>query len=319
MSKRVLITGGFGYLGGRIAVEVTRDSNFKVRLASRRTKPAPAWLPAAETVAIDVLEPASLPAALRDVEAVVHLAAMNENECIADPAKGLRVNTFGTLNVLQAAIHAGVARFIYFSTAHVYGAPLAGHLIEATPPRPIHPYAITHHGAEDFVLAAHEEKKITGVVIRLSNGFGAPAHPEVDCWTLLVNDLCRQAVQTRKMVLRSSGLQQRDFIPLEDVGRAVGHLLGLTPEECGDGLFNLGSGTSWSIWEMTQWIAARCKVVLGFRPEVVRPGPDLHDRPPTLVYDCEKLLKTGLVLKGVVDQELDDTLRLCWKTWGQSK
>ncbi|MBI3804164.1 MAG: SDR family oxidoreductase [Nitrospirae bacterium] len=319
MSKRVLITGGFGYLGGRIAMELASSSNLKIRLGSRKAKPAPVWLPAAETAAIDVMEPASLPAALRDVEAVVHLAAMNENDCIADPGRALQVNTLGTLNLLRAAIAAGAARFIYFSTAHVYGAPLVGHLTEATPPRPIHPYAITHHAAEDFVLAAHDEKKITGIVIRLSNGFGAPTHPEVDRWTLLVNDLCRQAVQTRKMVLRSSGLQQRDFIPVEDVGRAVGHLLELTREECGDGLFNLGRGTSWSIWEMTQWIATRCKIVLGFRPEIVRPEPALHEQSPFLRYDCEKLRKTGFIPKGVVEQELDDTLQLCSQAWGRIK
>jgi len=72
-------------------------------------------------------------------------------------------------------------------------------------PRPVHPYAITHHAAEDFVLAAHDEKRLMGYVIRLSNGFGAPAHAGVDRWTLLVNDLCRQAVQTRQLILRSAG------------------------------------------------------------------------------------------------------------------
>ncbi|MCG3110378.1 MAG: SDR family oxidoreductase [Candidatus Manganitrophus sp. SB1] len=318
MSKRVLITGGLGYLGGRIAVALTREPNIRMRLGSRKVKSAPDWLPAAETVAMDVLERDSLSEAMRDVQAVVHLAAMNENECVADPGKAVLVNTLGTLNVLQAAIGAGVERFIYFSTAHVYGAPLVGHLTEATLPRPIHPYAITHHAAEDFVLAAHDEKKITGIVMRLSNAFGAPTHLDVDRWTLLANDLCRQAVQTRKTVLRSSGMQQRDFIPLEDVGRAVGHLLGLTREGCGDGLFNLG-GASSSIWEMTQRIAARCKIILGFHPEIVRPEPAVGEPVRALRYDCEKLQRTGFYLKGIVEQELDDTLVLCSKAWGQAK
>lgn len=318
MSKRILITGGFGYLGGRIAVALTREPNIRVRLGSRKAKSAPDWLPTAETVAIDVLERNSLSGAMRDVQAVVHLAAMNENECVADPGKAVLVNTLGTLNVLRAAINAGVERFIYFSTAHIYGAPLVGHLTEATLPRPIHPYAITHHAAEDFVLAAHDEKKITAIVVRLSNAFGAPTHSDVDRWTLLANDLCRQAVQTRKTVLRSSGLQQRDFIPLEDVGRAVGHLLGLTREACGDGLFNLG-GASSSIWEMTQRIAARCKVVFGFRPEIVRPEPAVGEQVRSLRYDCEKLQRTGFRLKGIVEQELDDTLVLCSQAWSQTK
>ncbi len=319
MNKRILITGGFGYLGGRIAVALTREPGLTVRLGSRKAKSAPEWLSEAETVAMDVLEPASLSAAMRDIQAVVHLAAMNENECLADPGKALLVNTFGTLNVLQAAMDTGVERFIYFSTAHVYGAPLVGHITETTLPRPIHPYAITHHAAEDFVLAAHHQEKITGTVLRLSNGFGAPTHPDVDRWTLLANDLCRQAAQTHKMVLRSNGLQQRDFIPLEDVGRAAGHLLGLSREECGDGLFNLGGGTSLSIWEMTQRIAARCKAVLGFTPEMIRPEPALGEQARSLRYNCEKLQGTGFRLKGVVEQELDNTLLLCSQTWSEAK
>lgn len=318
MSIKTLVTGGFGYLGGRIAVELMRVPGLTVRLGSRKVKLAPAWLSESETVAMDVLDPASLSAAMRDIQTVVHLAAMNENECMVDPGKAVLVNTLGTLNVLQAAVGAGVERVIYLSTAHVYGTPLAGHITESTLPRPVHPYAITHHAAEDFVLAAHDQGKITGTVLRLSNGFGAPTHPDVDRWSLLANDLCRQAVQTRKMVLRSSGQQQRDFIPLEDVGRAVRHLLGLSREKCGDGLFNLG-GSTLSIWEMTQRIAARCNAVLGFTPEIIRPDLALEEQTPSLRYDCEKFRGTGFRQTDVVEQELDHTLLLCSQTWCEAK
>jgi len=308
---RVLITGGFGYLGGRIAVELRREPGFMVRLGSRKPQRPPDWLPEAETVAMDVLEPKTLSAAVVGVQAVVHLAAMNENECVADPGKAVLVNTLGTLNVLQAAIDAGVERFIYFSTAQVYGAPLIGHITEETLPKSIHPYAITHRAAEDFVLAAHDQKKITGIVVRLSNGYGAPTHPDVDRWTLLVNDLCRQVVQTRKMVLRSSGMQQRDFITLSDVGKAVRHLLDLPRGNSGDGLFNLGGEASLSVWEMVRLIAARCQAVLIFSPEIIRPEPDPGEVGLDLVYGMDKLKQTGFRLLGDIDSEIDKTLRLC--------
>lgn len=312
MTGRILITGGFGYLGGRIAVELARKQEFTVRLGSRKVKSSAGWLPDAETVAMDVLEPGSLSEAMHDVHAVVHLAAMNENECIADPGKAVLVNTLGTLNVLRAAIDAGVERLLYFSTAHVYGAPLTGHISEKTLPRPIHPYAITHHAAEDFVLAAHSEGRIAGIVVRLSNGYGAPTYPDVDRWTLLVNDLCRQAAHTRKMVLRSSGMQQRDFIALEDVGIAVRHLLGLNREQCSDGLFNLGGEKSMTVWEMTQLIAVRCKSTLGFDPRVVRPESSSNAAPiQHLRYDCEKLRRTGFNPQGIMEGEIDRTLRVC--------
>ncbi len=319
MSKRVLITGGFGYLGGRIAVELANSTAWVVRLGSRKAQAAPSWLPQAESAVLNVLETGSLPAAMAGVQAVVHLAAMNENECVADPGRAVLVNTLGTLNVLQAAIDAGVKQFIYFSTAHVYGAPLVGNITEQTLPRPIHPYAITHHAAEDFVLSAHDHKKISAVVVRLSNGFGAPTHPDVDRWTLLVNDLCRQAAQTRKLVLRSSGLQQRDFITLADTGRAVRHLLGLSQKDCGDGLFNLGGNNSLSVWDMVQKIAQRCQQTLGYLPGIERPEPRVGEQVDSLSYHSEKLQKTGFMLQSNLDEEIDRTLLVCAQAWGHSE
>ena len=266
---------------------------------------------------MDVLDTSSLPAALTDVQTVVHLVAMNENECVTDPRGALSINTMGTLNVLQAAIDAGAKRFIYFSTAHVYGAPLVGNISELTLPRPIHPYAITHHAAEDYVLAAHDQKRITGVVVRLTNGFGAPMHPDVDRWTLLVNDLCRQAVRNRKLVMRSSGLQQRDFITLKDVGRAVMHLLAMRDADCSDGLFNLGGDKSVLVWDMVQKVAQRCEVTLGFSPEIERPLPQPNEKVATLNYVSNKLRNTGFALEGNIDEEIDNTLAICRSAWGR--
>jgi UDP-glucose 4-epimerase len=315
MSQTILITGGFGYLGGRIALAVANETSCQVRLASRKPCTAPSWLPQAQAVVMDVLDPESLKASLCGVKTVVHLAAVNENESAVNPEKALRVNTLGTLHLLQAAIAAGVERFIYFSTAHVYGAPLEGHISEQVVPRPVHPYAITHHAAEDFVLAAHDEKRICGYVIRLSNGFGAPAYAGVDRWTLLVNDLCRQAVQKRQLILRSAGLQQRDFITLHDVGRAVCHLLVLSREDSGDGLFNLGGEMSMSVWDMAQRIAKCCRETLGFDPKIERPVPGLGQDAPSLVYDIKKIKQTGFALEGDMDIEIKETLRICELAW----
>lgn len=316
MTDRVLITGGFGYLGGRIAFELGREPRFTVRLASRRPQGPPDWLPEAETVAMDVRELETLPATVRDVQSVVHLAAMNENECAADPAGAVLVNTLGTLNLLRAAIDAGVERFIYFSTAHVYAAPLVGHITEETLTRSIHPYAITHRAAEDLVLAAHDQHEITGTVLRLSNGFGAPTHPGINRWTLLVNDLCRQAAgDTRRIVLHSSGVQRRNFITLGDIGRAVRHLLSLPRRDSGDGLFNLGGDASSSVWEMARLITARCSTVLSYMAEIVRPEPHPGETGLELVYGSDKIKKTGFHLSGDADSEIDDTLRLCHESF----
>ena len=311
MSERVLITGGFGYLGGRIAVEIARQNSWQVRLGSRRNLNPPSWLPEAQTVCLDVMKPEIFDKALKGVHAVVHLAALNEAESREFPERALEVNTLGTIRLLNAAIRRKVRRFIYFSTAHIYGAPLVGQITESTVPRPMNPYACTHLAAERLVLAARDEGSIEGIVLRQSNGFGAPTHRDADCWMLLVNDLCRQAVRDKKLVLRSSGLQQRDFITLHDVGRVAAHFLDLPRTRCADGLFNLGGGCSMSVLSMAERVISCCRETLGHEPQLQRPQPVANERALDLNYDITKLKQTGFVLNGQMDEEIKNTLKMC--------
>jgi UDP-glucose 4-epimerase len=313
MKPSVLLTGGLGYVGGRIALGLAAD-DYALTCGTRRTN-APAWLPVRSVAHIDWNSPDSLASACRDIDCVIHLAAMNEIDAAKDPVGALQVNGVASLRLLEAARQAGVRRFVYFSTAHVYGAALQGTVDETTPSRPIHPYAITHKVTEDFVLAAHDQKQIEGVVFRMSNGFGAPVTPNIDRWTLLVNDLCRQAATRGELRLNSSGTQLRDFITLSDVVRAVSHVLRLDASQLDNGLFNLGSGESVSILEMAERVAARWKILTRREIRIVRPESESNSL-PTLDYSCEKLAATGFVLTSEADREIDDTLKLCIQAFG---
>ena len=317
MTASVLITGGSGYVGGRIVRRLANREDILLRIGSRQREGVFPFRPESSSlISLDMLSAESLESACSGVETIIHLAALNEMDSSSDPERALLVNGLGTLKLLQTAQQAGVSRFIYFSTAHVYGAPLAGTITEQSLPRPVHPYAITHRIAEDFVLAAHDRNVLTGIVVRLSNGYGAPADASVNSWSLLVNDLCRQAVKSRVLTLRSSGLQRRDFIALEDVARAAEHFLFLPSPLCGDGIFNLGGGASFKIIEIAERIAARCQVVLGYTPEVCRPQPLPDEVCADLDISIEKLKSSGFSLSGNMDEEIDATLFLCKEAFG---
>lgn len=318
MNDCVLITGGLGYVGGRVARFLAESSSFGLKLGVRKGGPSPSWLKKGEVVPINLLDTTSLEEACRRVSHIVHFAALNEIDSLEDPEKALSINGGGSLKLLRAAINAGVKRFLYFSTAHVYGSPLQGTLTEDSLPRPQHPYAITHRTAEDFVLAAKDKSEIEGIVARLSNGFGVPERADVNRWTLLVNDLCKQAVCNRKLVLRSSGLQSRDFITLTDVSRAVQHFLEAPMQAIGNGLFNLGGENSLRIIDITEKIANRSEKVLGFRPEIQRPVPSPGESDSFLDYKIDKLKSTGFSLLSNVDEEIDATLRLCHRAFGEN-
>lgn len=317
MSNLVLITGGLGYIGGRVARALTAHSEFSLRVSTHQpVHTLPDWIKRGSIITLDLLSQHDLVAACRGVRYVIHLAALNEIDSALKPEQALLINSLGTLKLLRAAERAGVERFIYFSTAHVYGAPLAGKITERTVPKPVHPYAITHRTAEDFVLAAHARKALIGIVLRLSNGVGSPAHAGVNRWTLVANDLCRQAVTTGKLTLKSPGLQWRDFIALSDVVRAVIHFLRLPASTCSDGLFNLGGENPMLIIELSKTIANRCAEVLGFTPPILRSEPVAGETSGFLDYRIDKLKATGFVLQGYLNDEIDATLRLCKQTFG---
>ena len=321
MSRRVLVTGGFGYLGGRVVAELAAAPDTEVIVTSR----GGAWpddyprdgLAGVRVVALDLTRPA--PADLcAGVTEVVHLAAANEIVSGLAPAAAVDATTAGTVRVLERALEAGVRRFVYLSTAHIYGAPLVGHLDECALPRPGHPYAITHRAAEDFVLAAADRGAIEAVVVRLSNAFGWPVWAGVDRWTLVVNDLCRQAVVDRALVLRSSGAQERDFICLGDATRAIRHLLEVPASQLGDGIFNLGGRATTRILDMAERVRARTAAVLGFTPTLSVGADPGGTAPPPLDYDCGRLAATGFHWRGDSDGEIDGLLRLCERAFSEA-
>lgn len=318
MSASVLITGGLGYLGGRLARHLSGQTGFHLRLAVHRQRSqSPDWLKNGSITHCDLSQEADVDALCKGMTAIIHLAALNEIDSVNDPEKALQVNVLGTLRLLRAAERAGVKRFIYLSTAHVYGAPLLGTITEESPARPLNYYSITHRNAEDYVLAAHHRKLLDGIVLRLSNGFGAPVTPDVNTWNLLVNGLCRQAVTEGKLVLRSSGIQMRDFTPIESVCHCVQHFLQLPSALCDDGLFNVGGGSSISVIDMANRIAARCQAVLGKTVQVERPEPEAGEVAAMLDYRTDKLARTGFRGIDCIDQEIDATLRLCQQFFGK--
>jgi UDP-glucose 4-epimerase len=308
---RILITGGFGYLGGRLAKHLAATAETEIILGSRHELEPPAWLDSARVVQTPWDSQTQLALACESIHAIVHLAAMDAVDAAKDPAGALQANGVATVRLLEAAIQQGVGRFVYLSTAHVYGTSLRGSVRETTSPFPVHPYATSHRAAEDAVLAAHDLKRIEAVVLRLSNSFGAPAQAAVNCWRLLIPDLCRQAVTKNEMALRSSGAERRDFIPMSDACRAIEHVLGLPVPQLGDGLFNIGGEWSPTVWEVARLIRQRCVGLLPHPPQLVRREPRPDEVTLPLSYCIDRLRQTGFELRAKVDDEIDGLLEFC--------
>lgn len=308
---RILITGGLGYIGGRVAQHLLRSGGWHVTVGTRNARVSAEWLPGAAIAETDWQSDDSLREACQSVAAIIHLAGMNSAECTADPVGAFAFNAVGTARLVRAAAAAGVRRFVYVSTAHVYGSPLRGVITETSPPTNLHPYAASHKAAEDCVRFMHDRRALEGIVVRLSNSFGAPANPAANCWMLLVNDLCRQAVARGRLVLHSSGLQRRDFITLTDVCGALEHLLQVDAGSLNDGLFNLGGAWAPTVLEMAERVARCAERVCGGRLDISRPQASAPEQAGSLEFRIDKLERTGFALRGDADAEITATLKFC--------
>ena len=311
MKPVVLLTGGFGNLGGRVAAALNNQGRWDIRLASRSHASAPAWAPLAEVIHLDVLDAEDVARSCKGVSAVVHLAALNDRLAAQDPELAESILGFGTHALVNAAIENNVQRFIFMSTAHVYSSPLQGVITESTSTTNQHPYATSHISGERAVAEHHDQERFLGIRLRCANGFGYPMSPNVDIWHTLVYDLCKQVVETHKMTLRSSGLQQRNFIAVSDICAAILHFLQLDDTRVGDGLFNLGGSSSTTVLEMATVVAARAHAVLGITATIDRPSPSMDESVIPLDYQINKLIATGFVPKNVVTEEIDRLLLMC--------
>lgn len=302
------MTGAAGYVGGRLIRELeTRSIPVRAIVRERRE-----WLGSHEQFVADLTQASGLTEVCAGAAAIVHLAGPNEVVASADPDGTIEATVEGTRRIARAAAASSVPRLIYLSTMHVYGsALLPGALVdETTPPLPNHPYAIARLESEHVVEAARSEL-VVPVILRLTNSVGAPAHPSVARWSLVVNDLCRQAVVNGRLTLRSDGTQWRDFIALADVCGIIGDV---ASGELAPGVYNLGRGVPVTVRDVAELVQSVATEVLGVRPPMDVPEPA---GPPAEPYRIvvDKLAAAGHRPMGSIAGAIEETLRFCveWK------
>ena len=307
----ILITGGLGYLGGRVAAHLIL-AGFKVRIASSRKFPKiPNLLSSCEVVYIDFFDKTSLESACNKISIIIHLAGINAHNSESDPESALLINGLGTLKLLQAAEKEKVQKFLFFSTIHVYGYPLINTIDETKVLNPSTHYSISNRLAENYVMLASQYGKISGAIVRLSNAVGKPIDYGSNDWSLVVNDLCRQAVEFNYLKLSSNGKQQRDFITISSICDAVEFLIELPESKYSSQIFNLG-GEVFTIYAIALLIAERNNLVFGINIEVeVEKNSKKEEVSNNLYYNNNKLVSLGFKQVNNLSSEIDLLLQFC--------
>lgn len=280
----VLVTGASGYIGGRLMEHLAT--------AGRR----------AHALARNAFDDASQ---FEGVGSVVHLAGANEVDAATDPERALLDTVRATWRVTQAAAAAGVERLVYVSTVHVYGPPDESALLsENLLPAPHGSYAVARLASEHIIDAAD----IDAVVLRMTNSVGAPHNVAVRRWTLVANDLCRQAATTGTMRLRTDGSQWRDFVPMSDAVRILAATT--DPAAVPAGTYNLGSGVPTTVRQLAELVGDAFEELTGERP--LLEAPELRADPPKPYYvSVRRLADLGLYADGNLADAVAETARFC--------
>ena len=311
---KVLITGGNGYIGGRLAKNLL-DNNYHVSIASRDISKINLSSKNLDLIELDWLNTQSINKSCRNIDVVIHAAGMNSKESENNVKDAIEFRKKSTSMLIEASQTSNVKKFIYISTAHVYSNNLSGEISEETIPNNFHPYALSHLAAENEVLDANNNNNFFGTIIRLSNCFGAPINKDINCWMLLVNNLCKQLIETRALQLYSDGSEYRDFISLEEFNRIMRFLISTKYDSKLFQIINVGSGHSLTVIEMTELIRTRCQHILGFSPKILIPDKRSNANERNLVYKTELLNKLGIDGKNSSISEIDNLLKFCESTF----
>ena len=171
---------------------------YDVYLASRLVRDTPEVLKLGTPVHINWNDNQSLYDSCQNMDVIVHAAGMNSGDCLKNPDLAFEFNGSKTGNLVKQAKRAGVKKFIYLSTAHVYSSKLSGIINENTALTNSHVYPSSKVVGENSVTKINTESDMQGIIIRLSNAFGTPIHPGVNCWMLLLMTYVSKLLQTKK-------------------------------------------------------------------------------------------------------------------------
>lgn len=272
--KHVLVTGGAGFIGSH-SVEALLASGARVTVldnfssGKRRNLPEHSGL---KVVNGDIRDFEAVDQAMVGITHVLHLAAqVSVPASVADPLGSSQHNIQGFLKVLDAARRAKVSRFVYASSAAVYGAPDQLPLTEESPALPLSPYGLEKYINDQYAALYNKLYGLSTFGLRYFNVYG-PRQDPASAYAGVISRFASALTKGEQLRVFGDGGQTRDFIFVKDVARLNRSAL----ESNANGVCNIATGHSVTLLELIETLAKCAAKTADIRHEPPAAGDIRH-------------------------------------------
>ena len=244
-NKLIIVTGGAGFIGSHIAEELSKDNDVIVidNLYAGKIENIP---PNVKFIQADIRDYKSIAELISQADYVFHEAALvSVVESVERPLLTEEINVLGTLNILKA-LSEGHGKFIFASSAAVYGDNQNLPLKESEKPKPLSPYGITKLSAEYYCKVFYELYGVPTVSLRYFNVFGE--RQGYNQYAGVISIFINRALKGEPLIIYGDGKQTRDFIYVKDVVKA--NILAAESNKANGKVFNVARGDRTSILEL---------------------------------------------------------------------
>lgn len=250
--RKALITGGAGFIGSTLAAHLA-SCGWEVRVLDNLRSGSPDNLRGVSHRWIYgcVTDKSLVKSALRNVNVVFHLAALvGVDESLRHPDLTRRINIDGLRTVLDASLESGASRFIFASSASVYGPNASCPQHERLPPAPANPYADSKLLGERILEETPQSSGVKTTAVRFFNVFG-PRQSPMGSYAAAIPAFASNALRNENINITGDGAQSRDFLFVEDLVCLLEELATMTDPPT---LLNAGYGNDISVLAVAQAI-----------------------------------------------------------------
>lgn len=252
---KAIVTGGAGFIGSNL-IEALISKGFYVVSIDNYSRGDTRNLKTAHyggsflEVRCDIRDKETLRGHFKDTDYVFHQAALKNTVCQQLPLCAFDVNTIGTKVLLDLSVEFGVKRFLFASTASVYGKPVCEQIMfENHPTNPISVYGISKLAAEKFVQVAHERDGLATTIFRYFHAYGPRCDASEETGDV-IPIFIRKLVHDEQPDIHGDGLQERSYTYVGDVVKV--NLLALESEQAVGQIYNVASGLKISVRDMVE-------------------------------------------------------------------